>query len=97
MALSTPIYRVQFPNYPVKTSLCSTPLKTAHKVCPGKHFFFIKGFICPQNIQSSQEKDASELCLTWITSMFKMNSWVEAKLEVGGFMLGLGSSRGGLG
>ena len=29
--------------------------------------------------------------------MFKMNSWVEAKLEVGGFMLGLGSSRGGLG
>ena len=40
VALSTPIYRVQFPNYPVKTSLCSTPLKTAHKVCPGKHFFF---------------------------------------------------------
>ena len=33
----------------------------------------------------------------WIVFMFKMNSWVEARLEVGGFMLDLGSSRGGLG
>ena len=32
----------------------------------------------------------------WFVFMFKVNSWVEAKLEVGGFMLGLGNSRGGL-